>query len=214
MGSGKGKTRRAQTATTAVAGKTLEEAGIVRLTTAQSSIEENIIKHAQELGVDILVDGERSPWAASANSDKFSGRGKPYIFIAPLESSLSELIALHELGHIAQKHSFKVGDQEEVRCEHEAWQWALTNYSGEVDAEVVAIAGTVMLRRILVAQKEDGYPLPEPSAVAWGFINGADYLNVDILPEPINGYMREDLAELGLSEEDSPELIVKTLQGV
>src|ERR1039458_2818729 len=94
MGSGKGKTRRAQTATTAVAGKTLEEAGIVRLTTAQSSIEENIIKHAQELGVDILVDGERSPWAASANSDKFSGRGKPYIFIAPLESSLSELIEI------------------------------------------------------------------------------------------------------------------------
>ena len=125
MGAGRGKTRRVQASAVAPTHtvQSLEDSDMTLLRTAQNPVEENILRHAQALKVDILINPSINPWNAGASLAR-SSREKPYIQTAPLTSSLTELIALHELGHVACKHPHMREDEEEVLREHEAWEWA------------------------------------------------------------------------------------------
>lgn len=112
------------------------------------------------------------------------------IWIRPVRSDVTYIVALHELGHIlAKQHHGRVTD------EAAAWQWAMDNAYGDVSdhawrTAAKALRGYVRWAQVRIARAERtrghlrGVPrLPDPASPAWKTLAQIERLAGGIVPD-------------------------------
>jgi len=181
-------------------GMTLDEAGIFRLTRPGSAAEQHIHHLASAVDADIFIHTrDFDVWSCSASPAKpqFAQRAK--LHLAPLELPFSELIALHELGHLHLHHASAAthGAPEEFRCEGQAWLWALDHLRLPLDSTEQDLVATIMARRAWCSIVFDGHPALPAADPIWRLIS-AGKIKPELIEECGQGFL-EDLDEHGLA---------------
>lgn len=155
-----------------------------------------IKKLAREYNIKIIwQDKEMVGWA--------SQEGYNTIILSPLRTKLNELVALHEIGHIANNH-FKANgiaddslySQYKLEHEAEAWAWVFDRFGH--DDESRSFAASLMTTYLFSTRHES---LPEPKHKMWDVLYASDEIHAsqtEFLKDQARKWLREPPSKINL----------------